>query len=95
VTPVPTRVGINASNFFNHVGRAAYEDIRWNDVPVDPTTWLAGPDEFLRDTGSAKATVIGLAFGPDGLYFTTLHDTDPISSPLTNAKVVRVRYVGE
>lgn len=58
-------------------------------------TLTAGPDEFLRYEGSARATVIGLAFGPDGLYFTTLYDTDPISSPFTDARVLRVRWTGD
>lgn len=54
-----------------------------------------GPEEFLRYEGSSRATVIGLAFGPDGLYFTTLYNTDPAESALENARVMRVRWVGE
>jgi Glucose / Sorbosone dehydrogenase len=53
-----------------------------------------GPEEFLRYEGSGKATPIGLAFGPDGLYFTTLYNTDPTADSFSDARVVRVRYVG-
>lgn len=68
---------------------------RIHRMQVDSTgSLVAGPEEFLRYEGSARATVIGLAFGPDGLYFTTLYDTDPISSPFTDARVIRVRWVG-
>ena len=36
----------------------------------DNVTYL---DEFLKYTGKGPASVCGLAFGPDGLYFTDLH----------------------
>ncbi len=55
---------------------------------------LDGPETFMVYQGSAKATPIGIAFGPDGLYFTTLYNTDPTASPYTNARVIRIRYVG-
>jgi glucose/arabinose dehydrogenase len=61
------------------------------DVDADGNL-RAGPDEFLRYEGSARATIIGLAFAADGLYFTTLYNTDPVQGPFTNARLMRVRY---
>lgn len=53
----------------------------------------AGPDELLRYEGSARATIIGLAFAADGLYFTTLYNTDPAQNAFVNARLMRVRPV--
>jgi hypothetical protein len=52
---------------------------------------LAGPDELLRYEGSARATIIGLAFAADGLYFTTLYNTDPAQNAFVNARLMRIR----
>jgi hypothetical protein len=42
------------------------------ELVVDPKTGTIsqGPEPILRYTGTSKATVLGLAEGPDGLYFT-------------------------
>lgn len=60
------------------------------DVDTDGRL-VGGPDELLRYEGSSRATVIGLAFASDGLYFTTLYNTDPTRSPFSDARLMRVR----
>jgi hypothetical protein len=55
---------------------------------------LTGPTTFLRYTGTGKATVVGLAAGPDGLYFTELYkDLGAITPIDRGARVFRVKYV--
>lgn len=61
------------------------------DVDADGNL-RAGPDELVRYEGSARATIIGLAFAADGLYFTTLYNTDPAQGAFSNARLMRVRY---
>jgi hypothetical protein len=50
----------------------------------------AGPYELLRYEGTSRATVIGLAAGWDGLYFTTLYNTDPAGNAFVNGRLLRV-----
>ncbi|HYD48045.1 MAG TPA: PQQ-dependent sugar dehydrogenase, partial [Terriglobales bacterium] len=52
---------------------------------------VEGPIELLRYEGSARTTVIGLAAAPDGLYFTTLYNTDPTADAFNNARLLRIR----
>jgi glucose/arabinose dehydrogenase len=55
---------------------------------------LGGPLMLAEYTGTGRATAVGLAPGPDGLYFTDLykdHGTSPIDR---GAKVLLVRYCG-
>ena len=48
---------------------------------------------FLNYVGNGRATVVGLAFGPDGLYFTDLYGEDGFdSNGLTHSNVYRVSY---
>jgi len=48
---------------------------------------------FLNYTGSGRATVVGLAFGPDGLYFTDLYGEDGFdTNGMTQANVYRIFY---
>jgi glucose/arabinose dehydrogenase len=54
----------------------------------------AGPDTFLRYVGLGKATVVGLAAGPDGLYFTDLFRDDGTDPADRGGNVWRVRYQG-
>lgn len=54
---------------------------------------LSGPQPFVEYVGTGQATVVGLAAGPDGLYFTELYRDEGASSPIDpGARVLRVRY---
>jgi glucose/arabinose dehydrogenase len=56
---------------------------------------FSGPRELVEYTGTGKATVSGLAAGPDGLYFTDLYKDREYASPTDRgANLLRVRYVG-
>jgi glucose/arabinose dehydrogenase len=53
------------------------------------------PRTLVEYTGTGKATAVGLAAGPDGLYFTDLYRDLGASSPIDpGARLLRVRYVG-
>lgn len=53
------------------------------------------PCPFVQYVGSGKATVAGLAAGPDGLYFTDLYkDADYVTPIDRGANLYRVRHVG-
>ena len=55
---------------------------------------LSGPTTLLRYTGTGKGSVVGLAAGPDGLYFTELYKDLGAVTPIDRgARVFRVRYV--
>ncbi len=54
---------------------------------------VSGPTTFLEYTGTGRATVCGLAAGPDGLYFTELYKDQNTTGPTAvGARVIRVRY---
>ncbi len=54
---------------------------------------VSGPDAFVEYVGTGQASVVGLAAGPDGLYFTELYRDQGASSPIdAGARVIRVRY---
>ncbi len=53
---------------------------------------MSGPTTLVEYVGTGKATVVGLAAGPDGLYFTDLYRDLDASSPIEpGANVWRVR----
>ncbi len=53
-----------------------------------------GPDALIEYVGTGRSTVVGLAAGPDGLYFTDLYeDSGANGATAAGAKVYRVRYV--
>lgn len=55
---------------------------------------LAGPTTLVRYTGTGKGTVVGLAAGPDGLYFTELYKDLGAVTPIDRgARIFRVKYV--
>lgn len=55
-----------------------------------------GPTTLAEYTGTGKATAVGLAAGPDGLYFTDLYKDQDAASPIDpGANVLRIRYCGE
>jgi glucose/arabinose dehydrogenase len=54
-----------------------------------------GPITLAEYGGVGKATAVGLAAGPDGLYFTDLYKDTGSASPVDRgANVLRVRYCG-
>lgn len=56
---------------------------------------VSGPSALVNYIGSGKATCVGLAAGPDGLYFTDLYRDLGYSSPIDpGANILRVRFVG-
>ncbi len=59
---------------------------------------VGGPKSLIHYTGTGKATAVGLAAGPDGLYFTDLYAngmTNGVYNPVApGGKLMRVRYVG-
>jgi glucose/arabinose dehydrogenase len=66
-------------------------------VEFDPdsiTGELGGhPHTLVEYTGTGKATAVGLAAGPDGLYFTELYKDQDYTSPIDpGARLFRIRY---
>lgn len=58
-------------------------------------TLESGPSTLIRYDGTGKATVAGLAAGPDGLYFTSLYRDFGYTTPADRgAAVFRVRWTG-
>jgi glucose/arabinose dehydrogenase len=59
---------------------------------------LSDPTTLARYSGNGKGTAVGLAAGPDGLYFTDLYEDDPINGSFiptaAGANILRIRYVG-
>jgi hypothetical protein len=55
---------------------------------------LSGPTTLVEYTGSGQGTVVGLAAGPDGLYFTELYKDLNATTPIdSGARIFRVSYV--
>ena len=55
---------------------------------------VSGPTALVEYTGTGRSTIVGLAAGPDGLYFTELYeDTGDNGPTAVGARVYRVRYV--
>jgi glucose/arabinose dehydrogenase len=64
----------------------------------DPSSGEIGghPRGLVEYTGTGKATAVGLAAGPNGLYFTELYkDLNSTSAIDRGARLLRVRYVGD
>lgn len=63
---------------------------------LDPTgNVLQGPDVLAYYNGTGKASAVGLAAGPDGLYFTDLYKDQGAVTPIDpGANVLRLRYRG-
>ncbi|HYD02106.1 MAG TPA: PQQ-dependent sugar dehydrogenase [Phycisphaerales bacterium] len=56
---------------------------------------LTGPTPLIDYNGAGKATVVALAAGPDGLYFSDFYkDADYLSPIDRGANILRVRFVG-
>jgi len=61
----------------------------------DPDTGQIGghPHDLVEYTGTGKATAIGLAAGPDGLYFTDMYKDQDYLTPIDpGARLLRIRY---
>jgi glucose/arabinose dehydrogenase len=57
---------------------------------------VTGPTTFVEYVGTGQATVLGLAAGPDGIYFTDLYKDLNAATPIDRgARVYRVRYTGQ
>jgi glucose/arabinose dehydrogenase len=52
------------------------------------------PHGLVEYTGTGKGTAVGLAAGPDGLYWTELYDDQAPNATDPGARLLRVRYVG-
>lgn len=56
---------------------------------------LGGPTNLIEYSGTGKATVVALAAGPDGLYFSDFYKDQNYTSPIDRgANILRVRYIG-
>jgi glucose/arabinose dehydrogenase len=57
--------------------------------------YVSGPTTLIQYNGAGYATAVGLAAGPDGLYFTDLYkDLDAVSPIDPGANVLRIKYRG-
>jgi hypothetical protein len=55
----------------------------------------SGPTTLIEYTGTGKATAVGLAAGPDGLYFSDLYKDSNYVTPIdAGAQILRIRYLG-
>lgn len=56
---------------------------------------VGGPTTLIEYGGSGKASVVALAAGPDGLYFSDFYKDQNYQTPIDRgARILRVRYVG-
>ncbi len=53
-----------------------------------------GPTDFVVYNGTGKATVVGLAAGADGLYFSDLYNDASPNPVSVGANLLRVRWIG-
>ncbi len=54
---------------------------------------IGSPTTFVEYVGTGRASVVGLAAGPDGLYFTELYKDQNVVTPIdAGARVFRVRF---
>ncbi len=57
--------------------------------------YVSGPTSFVEYNGAGKASVVALAAGPDGLYFSDFYKDDSFDNPIARgSNILRVRYVG-
>lgn len=57
---------------------------------------ISGPTPLIEYVGGGKATVVALAPGPDGLYFSDFYKDLDFASPIDRgANILRVRFVGD
>ena len=59
-------------------------------------TRIGGPTTLIEYRGTGQSTIVGLAAGPDGLYFTELYeDSGANGATGVGARLFRVRYVNQ
>jgi PKD repeat protein/glucose/arabinose dehydrogenase len=57
---------------------------------------VSGPTPLVEYVGAGKASCVGLAAGPDGLYFSDLYKDLDYATPIDRgANILRVRFVGD
>ncbi len=57
---------------------------------------VAGPTTLVEYRGTGHGSVVGLAAGPDGLYFTELYeDSGANGATAAGARIFRIRYIGQ
>jgi hypothetical protein len=57
---------------------------------------VSGPTTLVEYRGTGQGTVVGLAAGPDGLYFTDMYEDTGANGPTAvGARIFRVRYIGQ
>jgi glucose/arabinose dehydrogenase len=57
---------------------------------------VSGPTTLVEYRGTGQGTVVGLAAGPDGLYFTEMYEDTGANGPTAaGARIFRVRYIGQ
>jgi glucose/arabinose dehydrogenase len=55
---------------------------------------VSGPTTLVEYRGTGRGSVVGLAAGPDGLYFTEMYEDSGAQGPTApGARIFRVRYV--
>ena len=55
---------------------------------------VSGPNTLVQYSGTGRGSVVGLAAGPDGLYFTDFYEDSGANGPTAaGARIFRVRYV--
>ncbi len=58
-------------------------------------TLISGPAPIVEYTGAGFASCVGIAAGPDGLYFSELYkDLNTTAPNARGANILRIRYVG-
>lgn len=69
---------------------------RIRSYELDPTgALISGPNDFVRYVGTGKATVVALAAGPDGLYFSDFYKDNNFTGPTdVGANILRIRFEG-
>lgn len=56
---------------------------------------VGSPTTLVEYNGSGRGSVVGLAAGPDGLYFSTMYQDQNYQSPIDRgAQILRIKYVG-
>ncbi|WP_442483471.1 PQQ-dependent sugar dehydrogenase [Aeoliella sp. SH292] len=55
---------------------------------------VSGPESFVQYVGTGKFSVVAIAAGPDGLYFSTLYEDSGAAGPTAaGAELFRIRYI--
>jgi glucose/arabinose dehydrogenase len=64
------------------------------ELPLTPDDRMAGPDRgFVEYNGIGRATVVALAMGPDGMYFSDFYKDTNLTSPIDRgSRIMRVTY---